>query len=248
MTSIVGLLCEDGAVIATDSAATFVTGPSGQAVTMEQPTEKIDIIANSCIIAGTGQIGLGQRFCQVVEEVWEQRQNVEHFTAIQFATVICQNAMQNFASTAAGKGQYGALMAFPWKGNVELCEFALADFQPELKQHRGLWYASMGSAQTITDPFLGLMRRVYWRDGPPKVPGGIFAACWTLEHAIELNPGGVAAPTRIAVLDGDSPRILTEEELAEHQQSVSGAHKALREFREEQTTGGKPGVELPKPE
>lgn len=57
MTILVGLLCKEGIVIGADSSATF---GSAQFRTIEQPTDKIEIIDNQIIVAGTGQIGLGQ--------------------------------------------------------------------------------------------------------------------------------------------------------------------------------------------
>ena len=54
MTILVGLLCKDGIVIGSDSSATFGTM---QNRTIEQPTDKIEIIDGKVIIAGTGQVG-----------------------------------------------------------------------------------------------------------------------------------------------------------------------------------------------
>ena len=69
MTVIVGIRCKDGVVIGTDSAMTF--GPSAQQPTIEQPFhEKIAIVAGHIIVAGTGEIGLGQRFADVAEGLW----------------------------------------------------------------------------------------------------------------------------------------------------------------------------------
>ena len=51
MTAIVGVLCRDGVVIGTDSSATFTYGPQR---TIEQPTEKLSIVDQSVIVAGTG--------------------------------------------------------------------------------------------------------------------------------------------------------------------------------------------------
>ena len=49
---------------------------------------------------------------------------------------------------------------------------------------------SRGQVETdagITDPFLALMRNVYWKDDLPTLNEGAFAVTWTLEHAIETN-------------------------------------------------------------
>jgi 20S proteasome alpha/beta subunit len=68
MTAIVGIRCKDGVVIGADSSATFTDG--GQVRTIEQPTEKkIEIIGDKVIVAGTGSVGHGQRFCAVVRKL-----------------------------------------------------------------------------------------------------------------------------------------------------------------------------------
>ncbi|HSK80161.1 MAG TPA: hypothetical protein VLQ45_27150 [Thermoanaerobaculia bacterium] len=66
MTSIVGVLCRDGAVIGTDSATTF----GGRLRTIEQATEKLDLIGDEIILAGAGSTGLRQRFRDIVEDAW----------------------------------------------------------------------------------------------------------------------------------------------------------------------------------
>lgn len=139
-------------------------------------------------------------------------------------------------------------MAFPAKNKAHLCEFGLADFQPELKTER-LWYASMGSAQPITDPFLAFIREVFWQEGLPSVQDAVFAVTWALEHAIAVNPGGVNGPARIATLEcgqGASVRVrvLSEEELDEHRQNVEEAKNLLRGFRAKHT---ETDVDIPQP-
>lgn len=65
MTILVGIKCKDGVLIGSDSSATFA---AGQIRTIEQTTKKIEIVDGKIIVAGTGQIGLGQRFCHQVEQ------------------------------------------------------------------------------------------------------------------------------------------------------------------------------------
>lgn len=228
MTVLVGLLCKDGVVVGTDSAATFA---SGQLRTIEQTTQKIDIVGEKVIVAGTGQIGLGQRFTAIVQKAWDEK----HFrgSAIDVAKKLCADGINDFVSTRAPVGQFGCLVAYPVGGKAFLCEFAPTDFQPELKTER-LWYSSMGSGQPICDPFLGLMRKAFWKQGPPSHQDGIFAVTWTIQHAIELNPGGVNGPVQIAVLsvvNGDlRARLLSDAELAEHIGNVEGAITHLGDY------------------
>lgn len=231
MTVLVGIKCRDGVIIGSDSSATFA---AGQIRTIEQTTKKIEIVDGKIIVAGTGQIGLGQRFCHQVEQGWKNGA-FKSLAAIPMATKICGLAGTDFASTQASKGQYGALVAFPADHKLHLCEFATSDFQPELKTEN-IWYTSMGSGQLIADPFLGLMRKVFWSDGMPTLQDGIFIATWTLQHAIDVNAGGVNGPIQLAVLRnekaGPVARMLTQDEIDEHQQNVSGVLTHLRQYME----------------
>lgn len=227
MTVLVGLLCRDGVVIGSDSAATF---SAGQVRTIEQTTQKIDIVGGKVIVAGTGQIGLGQRFTAVVQRAWDAK----HIrgNAIDVAKMLCAEGINDFLSTHAPR-EYGCLVAYPISGKPHLCEFAISDFQPELKTDR-LWYVSMGSGQPICDPFLGLMRKAFWKSGPPNVQDGVFAVTWAIQHAIDLNTGGVNGPVQIGVMSTKNgelhAHLLSDGELAEHINSVEGAIAHLGEY------------------
>jgi 20S proteasome alpha/beta subunit len=227
MTILVGIKCKDGIIIGSDSSATFGTG---QISTIEQTTKKIEILQGKIIIAGTGQIGLGQRFCNLVNRGYNDKKfsGKDH---IQMANEMAHLAIQDFAHTGANRGTYGALVAFQANHEIHLCEFAVADFQPEFKT-TGIWYASMGSGQLIADPFLGLMRSVFWKEGMPSLQEGIFIATWTLQHAIDVNAGGVNGPIQLAVLTKEGARMLTEDELTEHQENVSGVISHLSSYKD----------------
>jgi 20S proteasome alpha/beta subunit len=230
MTVLVGIKCTDGIVIGSDSSATFGTG---QISTIEQTTKKIEILHDRMIVAGTGQIGLGQRFCNAVNLGYQSKAFAGQ-NAVQMATKMSQMAVQDFQSTGANRGSYGALVAYPAGNKIELCEFATTDFQPELKTN-SIWYASMGSGQLIADPFLGLMRSTFWQNGMPSLQDGIFITTWAISHAIEINAGGVNGPIQMATLtlNNGNPvaRFLTEDELTEHKQYVSGAVEHLRSYK-----------------
>lgn len=247
MTIIIGLLCQDGVVIGTDSSATFA---SGNTRTIEQQIKKVCVIDNHLIVAGTGQVGLGQRFQAIVEQYWNEKKFRDKST-INTVKELSALGIKDFASTNVKMGQYGALLAFAADGTFSLCEFALNDFQPELKTTDSLWYVSMGSGQPITDPFLGLMRKVFWRNKPPRINEGIFAVYWALEHTIELNPGGINGPIQLGVLTknnkGFSARLLDEGELSEHSDNAKGAIDHLSKYKDILQGKGQEGApDIPK--
>lgn len=230
MTAIVGLFCKDGVVIGADSSMTL--SAAGNFRTIEQSSNKIHIVDGRVIVAGTGSVGLGQRFCALVEKVGGLKGN-----PLEAAKQLCKGAIDDFAQTglAIGKIDYGALVAFPVQHQPQLCEFAHGNFQPELRTSQ-MWFSTMGNHQHITDAFLGLMKDVFWPDSQPSLHDGVFTVVWTLEHVVSLNTGGVADPIRIAILetkDGKAKaRILEESELAQHKQYVAEAKNHMRRFRD----------------
>jgi len=228
-----GFYCKDGVVIGTDSSATFSL-PDGRQ-TIEQPVEKIHLVDERIIIAGTGAGGLGQRFCEVVRKAWVEKiftgsefcaaKHISRATLVDFDETCVRNVYNPYGIP------YGALVAFSIDGTHHLCEFEVGKLQPEFKT-RKLWYCSMGCTQLITDSFLGLMRKVFWNDGTPTLKEGAFVAVWALEHAIDVNPGGVNGPIQLAILERDGKgrlkaRMVSDDELDEHRQNIEAAEKAL---------------------
>jgi 20S proteasome alpha/beta subunit len=230
MTAIVGVLCTDGIVIGADSSATFA---AAQFRTVEQPTEKLELIGDNVLIAGTGQIGLGQRFKRIIEHAHRDKNFSKGVDVVDLCRQLCAKTRTDFGSTGVAGSQYGAIVAFGIGETFHLCEFAIADFQPELKlNHPKLWYVTMGSAQIITDPFFALLREVFWKESQPNVREGTFAALWALDHAIECNAGGVNAPARLAVIQKDGAAFkakhLTDADLAEHREAIDQAKSGLK--------------------
>ena len=236
MTILVGVWCKDSVVIGADSAATFSVTPGYR--TIEQPSQKIDIVNDNIIVAGSGPVGLGQRFKSNISELWSKGElsGSKCGSAIDFSKKISKAGIDNFRQTYSPAGQYGALVAFPFHDKPHLCEFGISDFQPELKNER-IWYVSMGCGQPIADPFLGLMRQVFWENGlPPTCEDAVFAVTWTLMHAVKVNPGGINEPIYIAILKKNAnkyeAKLLEQSEIMEHRGNVDGAIVHLRTYRD----------------
>ena len=250
MTVLVGILCKDGVVVGTDSAATF---SSGRTNTIEQPTKKIDIVDGRVIVVGTGQVGLGQRFHAIVEKAWREK-IFSKLSAIDAGKYLSAEGIKDFSSTHLKfSGQYGALVAFPCQHKPCLVEFAPTDFQPEMKTPH-LWYVSMGNAQGIADPFLGIARQVFWDDdGLPTCKEATFVVTWILSAAIALNVGGVNGPMQIAVLQSEagtfSVRTVEDAELQGHQDNVGGLVEHIRKYRDQlRGAGAEKARDVPKPD
>lgn len=225
MTVLVGVLCSDGVVVGADGSATFT---AGQMRTVEQRTHKLTVVHDHVIVAGTGAVGLNQRFARCVEVRWVDGTFGQH--VIDVGKALCNDARTDFASTQA-KPDYGALVAYATKDRPQLIEFPPGSLQPEFKDNR-LWYVTMGSGQPILDPFLGLIRKVLWRDNMPTVREATFAVTWALEHAIDVNPGGIGPPISVGVVERQrgsfTARVLDDDELSEHLERLRSVEEGLR--------------------
>ena len=246
MTALIGLRCSDGVVVGADSSSTSVAG--GQFRTIEQPAQKVFVIDDKYIVAGTGSAGHCQRFCNLLKVAYDAKEFREK-SEFDVCRMMTQKAIQDFASTGSQTGQLGALMAFPVKSKFHLAEFDIATLQPEFKTG-DRWFVSMGSGQAITDPFLALMRKAFAPDGPPNLQDGLFMAAWALEHVIELNTGGINGPSQIAVLQADrkgdfTAKLLDNSEIEEHIESTKAAIKHLRTFRQAVQAQNTPDVPRP---
>jgi 20S proteasome alpha/beta subunit len=197
VTAIVGIRCKDGVVIGSDSSATFGDG-GGNRIIEQSTIRKIEIVGESVIVAGTGAVGHMQRFRAVIERLWSSKAFMGK-TEIEVGKTLSSAGTSDFAQTSAMNNlQFAAMVAYPAMDQPSLCELPGGPgiFQPEIKKVDDLWFASTGSGQPITDPFLALLRKVYWRDEAPALQGGIFTALWALQHACEVNPGGINEPVR----------------------------------------------------
>lgn len=226
-------------MIGADSSATF--GDGAHIRTIEQLTErKIEIIGEQVIVAGTGYLGHGQRFCEVVQKMHKEG-GFKNKPALAIARQLSKAGISDFSQTVPTPHlkqlDYSAFVAYPAGAHPCLCELpGLLGFQPEIKEPGDLWFTSAGSGQHITDSFLALFKEIFWKDGPPNVRGGIFTALWALRHACEVNPGGIKGPVRIAVLAREGSKLraqmLDDDKLAEHQNIVTAATEHMRGFLE----------------
>jgi ATP-dependent protease HslVU (ClpYQ) peptidase subunit len=237
MTAIVGIRCRDVIVIGSDSSATFGDG-IGNRFIEQSSSKKIEIIGETLVVAGTGAVGHMQRFSAVVQRCWDKKDFMNK-SDLEIGKMLSSQGILDFNQTHAMNNlQFSAMIAYPAADQPALCEFSGGQslFQPEIKHVDDLWFASAGSGQPITDPFLALLRKAFWSDGAPTVQGGIFTALWALQHACEVNPGGIKEPIKIAKIARMKGKLraslLDETELAEHLNMVAAATTHMSGFRD----------------
>ena len=209
MTLIVGILCQDGVVVGADGAATF--GSLGQN-TARQPTKKISIIGQSTIVAVSGYTGISTRMCGIVADAIDKGQlkNMRPHELMahlrgRFYNEIFGMEIQASAQlqkligqTANDTALASSIVAMAIDGEPSLFNFEPGGAPDQMTEH--LPVVAIGTGQSIADPFIAFIRRIFWPNRLPNVAEGIFVICWTLAHAIETAPGGIGKPTQVVVL------------------------------------------------
>ncbi|MCY4657124.1 MAG: hypothetical protein OXC80_09960 [Gammaproteobacteria bacterium] len=240
MTLVVGIKCTDGVVIASDSAMTFYSG------LVQNYSSKVQTIDNDFIVACTGEIGLSQRFIEVVNRI-SGMGDFAKLSPLEIGKFITASTINDFNETNVPLDSFAALVAFPFMGRTELLEIQQNNLQPEFKD-RANWYTALGSGYEVALPLLGFVRNIFWGDCPPNRQEGIFAAVLVLELAFSMHPYGVAGPIQMATLtQEDNPikaTLLTKEELEEHRVVAENAMEHFRSFSQSPDST----VSIPEPE
>jgi hypothetical protein len=223
MTILVGVKCSDGVVIGADSAVTSAAAVGMNAMT-ETGASKIELPfgAEPLIVATTGSVGMSLRLYGEIKEHYNpgpQSQNIKRWlnhSAVKFATSLAGVAIKNFTSTYSPIMQnpqigfgLGALVGYVAEQKPQLVEFDHVQFQPDFKgvaDAKGKWrtrpYATMGSGQTMGDPFLAEANNLlFGQDGIPSVKQGRILATWALRHVIKYNTGGIGGEIQLAVIE-----------------------------------------------
>lgn len=237
MTVVVIFNCTDGVVIAADSMITPSIGGIGVG---HHHGQKISVLPGPQLFAFAGDVGQNARFRILAESNPGIINNQAH--AIDYPLQLTAGIIQQFTATGINNSiDANPVLAFAHNGVHQCCVFEGA-LQPRLLDEHH-YYAALGSGKLSADPFLRFLVDVFCNNGRPSVREGIFLATWTVQHVIDVNPGGVAGPIRIATLQSDGAggfvaRSLPNDEISEHQQAIESASKALRIWRDQLQSGG----------
>jgi len=244
MTLIVGIRCSDGIVIAADSAATL---GSSSGFTITQPTQKIEIIDKSVIVACVGSVGMAQRFAQEIGTGWAAKAftstkcATEVDAGVAIANMIRPHILAEAQVAQQLKVQWPAtavVVAMPIAKKLSLIEIADSG-APEVVPHT-VPFVSIGSGKLLADPFLGFLRRIFWPSSLPTVGQGTLAAIWTLDQCIRTSYAFLAPPVHVAELKLSSgtfsARLLPPEDLSDHRQAIESAEKSLPDALKQKPT------------
>lgn len=245
MTVVVAFLCTDGAIIASDS---MITTSMGQLPVAHHTGQKIDILTGNQIFAFAGDQGQAARFRITADASHAAMLQQPH--AISYPILLTQTMIQQFHSTGIGGNiNVNTILAFPYNDTHQCCVFEGA-IQPRLLDSHH-FYVAIGSGKLAADPFLRFLVDIFCQSGQPTVREAVFLATWAVEHVIHTNPGGVAGPIRMAVLEVNGSgslfaRDLPDSEIEEHRQAIESANQALRSWRDGIQSGDAAG-DVPEP-
>jgi len=245
MTLIVAIKCRDGVILGADGAATL--GTLGQQ-SVKQPVKKLTIIDGCVVVGVSGPVGLWQRITGAIEDLWKAKQlspkgqqvSAHHAIPVLSAAIrkhivpeiqMAQVSRNLVGDLAFNSVNSSTIVAVPVSQRICLFEF---DFQGSGEEKTDdLPFVSIGSGQKSADPFLAFLRRTLWKDALPSVADGIFAAYWTLHYAIKGDPGGVADPKQVVVIENDKSwkaRELEESELKDHSENVDAMEQMISDY------------------
>lgn len=236
MTVIVTFLCSDGVVVAADS---MLTSSFGNMPLAHHTGRKVSILNGEQVFAFAGDQGQGDRFRFVADGFHGQIAQKKH--PIDYGLDISSCIIQQFQTTGIGNAIHlSAVLAYTHQERPTCCVFE-ANIQPRLLDADHFYYV-LGSGKLSADPFVRFLVDVFCQKGQPKVREAVLLATWVIEYVIKTNPGGVAGPIRIGVLEPDNDNKLVAHELPdqaieEHRMAVESAVGALRLWRDKIITG-----------
>jgi len=243
MTLIVGILCKDGVVVASDSAATLGTGALGVHPTIgQQSVRKVRTIGDQVLCASTGAVGMSQLFNDEIVRIWPElakSKSVEDamkklgLAYLTLAQPFIQGANHTRAlGVDAQSAICKSLVAFSVDRKPALVVIE-ANGAPE-HATPDLPFVAAGSGQLIADPFLAFLKRLLWVDREPTVAEGRLVAVWTIDHVRRTNAGGVGGACQLATIEqqkgkGYSASMVDDADISEHQQKVVEVEQAVRQ-------------------
>jgi hypothetical protein len=125
-----------------------------------------------------------------------------------------------------------AVLAYPHGAVMSVCAF-MGPLQPWLLDQYH-YFVALGSGKQMADPFLRFLLDIF-SPTQPTVREAVFLGTWALQHTINTNPGGVAGPIRMVVVEQVAGAFLARElppdEIGEQQQAIADAEAKLRDWR-----------------
>lgn len=217
MTVVLGLLCEGGAILGADSAATSTTA---SIPLCESAVTKIALLGGGdAALACSGSLDAAQSVADALGRLSVNNSTTEatlaedirkQLRSLMRPTIELAAAgrsswphpdwLQDMARQTVGSGVY--LRALKGQGKAwRPCVVGWEGLQVEYCEASGVYYQSCGSGSLFSHPTMSVLKRRLFSNKLPTIPAGTLAVYYTLREVIESRAGGgVGGPLDLAVL------------------------------------------------
>lgn len=231
MTLIIGIRCTEGVVMCGDGALSS---------TIRQSSQKLSIIQPDIMVGFAGALGMAQRQIGLLSRLltpapartqvaaWTLDQvmgelRVQLWPAIEQEMRIAAQAHPAVAQLALAAAETQLMVALTCSGTHQLMRFNAAA-SPEACNGQLDCFA-IESGRMMADPFLAFLKDTLYGGRALTLAEGRFLAVLAMRHAIRTNPGGIADPVQMTVLErqatgGYQARELDRTALDEHERDV----------------------------
>jgi hypothetical protein len=260
MTLLVGILCPDGVVIATDRQVTH--GTMGITTVGQAGTKAAIIRKGQSIYASAGAVGLGQQMCAAIDTIDSKFHN--HACIAELPNVlkatrsviapafeIAAKAVQVLGPPATQQDAVcTGLLAGKFADGIKLIELNAQAGGEILLTLESVPFVCQGSGKGNADPFLRFLWDVYWSKNAPTLKEAVLAGYWTVKVVTQLRTSGVGCGVEVFTLrhNGNSATAekIADSALAEHDEFIAAVEEAMRGVRD-QMMGRAAGSQTPSP-
>lgn len=209
MTLLVGILCNDGAVIAADRQLT--QGLVGT------PSSKIRRVNENTLFASSGPVGMGQQVEYILRQSHHKFGQMDYAeAAIQMQPIIQEKILSPSYAIPKMLGRQiepcECLFASVFKDGLCLSHMDGAGKFTKLTEEHFLCCSGSGELNGLA--LLSVIRSVLFPDKIPTLETGIIAASATVKMAIDLRSPGVGFDVDVSVLRSADNQAATAEEIS----------------------------------
>lgn len=245
MTVVIGLLCSDGVVLATDSAATYAAGLTR---TIRQPrVSKIAQFSDTGLVAFAGAVGIAQCVRDALTRSdahpdGYRKADSDPAVMQRIAAALREAVIPHIeaAKSAIGLADLPTIAAPVLAKSIVACvankKRQLISFSETAAPEQvtdELPFVAIGSGQPAADLFLAFLRRVLWPKRLPSVAEGRLAAAWTVHQVVEAEWDGVGGAIQVGTLaltGGRNVVNVSHDSNAEHGEAIAAAESCIRDF------------------
>jgi 20S proteasome alpha/beta subunit len=245
VTLLVGILCPEGVIVATDRQVTH--GAMGMPTIGQTGTKGVIIRKGEALYASSGPIGMGQQIANALDKAtvnFALRTCVDCVgdlskaarTVIIPAFEVAQRAMNVLGPQATHADAVGGgLLAARFHDGVTLVEFN-PQGGCEILTLESVPFVCQGSGKANADPFLRFVWDIFWSKKPPTLNEAILAGYWTVRVVTQLRTSGVGCGVEVFTVrdvGGKSVAAKVEDSaVEEHDDFIAAVEDAMRSVRD----------------